>query len=85
MSDEGKTGVELESVQLDVSGGTQEEGKCCRCLPCKHGKKGKAHGAFMEYSDRRCTNLLCLIIYALFMIAWAAIGFMAFQYGTPDM
>ena len=83
MSSEGKDGVESESVAI-TAGESTEGGKCC-CLPCRHGQKGKAHSTFKDYSDRGCTNLICLLLYVVFMIAWFAIGVMAFQYGTPDM
>ena len=80
---EDKQPVASESVQVESkSDGTG--GKCC-CCPCRHGVKGKSKGQFMEYHERRCTNLLCLLIYIAFMLAWAAVWGLAFTYGTPDM
>ena len=78
---EGKpvTPMDVETTEAPSEGGK------CGCLPCKHAPKGKSHSEFMEYHDRRCTNLLCLLIYVAFMIAWAVVGSLAFKYGTPDM
>ena len=80
MPSEGKDGVDSDSVAI-----TSTEGDKCCCLPCRRGQKGKAHSSFKDYSDRGCTNLICLLFYVVFMIAWVVIGVMAFQYGTPDM
>lgn len=78
---EGKpvTPMDVETTEAPSEGGK------CGCLPCKHAPKGKSHSEFMEYHDRRCTNLLCLLIYVAFMIAWAVVGSLAFKYGTPDI
>ena len=62
-----------------------DENVCCKCLPCRHGKKVESNPHFLPYHERGCTNLICFIIFALALAAWAAVAFLAFSYGKPDM
>jgi len=62
-----------------------DENVCCKCLPCRHGKKVESNPHFLPYHERGCTNLICFIIFALALAAWAAVAFLAFSYGKPDI
>merc|ERR1719181_1697593 len=56
---------------------------CCRCCPCKHGKAHPSNPNYLVYEKRRCTNLICLIVFAMFLIGWAAVFGLAWSYGKP--
>lgn len=56
---------------------------CIPC-PCKHSVKNQ-HDEYTPYHERRCTNLICLVCYLFFLVAWGVIFGLAWQYGKPDV
>jgi hypothetical protein len=83
------SGVELsETTSSDAASDQDTHLEHCKFLcipcPCKHSVKNQ-HEEYTPYHERRCTNLICLVCYLFFLVAWGVIFGFAWKYGKPDV